>query len=127
MTVPSERREQYNTGVYYQTVDKVTAENRSVFVPYVDKDGKVVKNFYYSDVYSTGEKTYILYDVANDQYRVCYDQNAKPIIYTYTEYSWDRKTFNQLGKWTVITGSVRTSRVWTYSFDLCTAVEFRLP
>lgn len=43
MTVPSERREQYNTGVYYQTVDKVTAENRSVFVPYVDKDGKVVK------------------------------------------------------------------------------------
>lgn len=98
MTVPSERREQYNTGVYYQTVDKVTAENRSVFVPYVDKDGKVVKNFYYSDVYSTGEKTYILYDVANDQYRVCYDQNAKPIIYTYTEYSWDRKTFNQLGK-----------------------------
>lgn len=98
MTVPSERREQYNTGVYYQTVDKVTAENRSVFVPYVDKDGKVVKNFYYSDVYSTGEKTYILYDVANDQYRVCYDQNAKSIIYTYTEYSWDRKTFNQLGK-----------------------------
>lgn len=98
MTVPSERREQYNTGVYYQTVDKVTAENRSVFVPYVDKDGKVVKNFYYSDVYSTGEKTYILYDVANDQYRVCCDQNAKPIIYTYTEYSWDRKTFNQLGK-----------------------------
>ncbi len=98
MTVPSERREQYNTGVYYQTVDKVTAENRSVFVPYVDKDGKVVKNFYYSDVYSTGEKTYILYDVANDQYRVCHDQNAKPIIYTYTEYSWDRKTFNQLGK-----------------------------
>lgn len=98
MTVPSERREQYNTGVYYQTVDKVTAENRSVFVPYVDKDGKVVKNFYYSDVYSTGEKTYILYDVANDQYRVCYDQNTKPIIYTYTEYSWDRKTFNQLGK-----------------------------
>ena len=98
MTVPSERREQYNTGVYYQTVDKVTAENRSVFVPYVDKDGKVVKNFYYSDVYSTGEKTYILYDGANDQYRVCYDQNAKTIIYTDTEYSWDRKTFNQLGK-----------------------------
>lgn len=98
MTVPSERREQYNTGVYYQTVDKVTAENRSVFVPYVDEDGKVVKNFYYSDVYNTGERTYILYDVANDQYRVCYDQNAKPIIHTYTEYSWDRKTFNQLGK-----------------------------
>ena len=31
MTVPSERREQYNTGVYYQTVDKVTAEKSQRF------------------------------------------------------------------------------------------------
>ena len=97
MTVPSDRREQFDSVVYYQTVEKSIAQDRSVFKVYKNENGEVVKNMYYSDTYQVGKTVYIVEDKTNDQFRVCYE-NGSPIPYKCTEYSWDRKTFNQLGK-----------------------------
>ncbi|MCH5163448.1 MAG: ABC transporter permease [Clostridiales bacterium] len=107
LSIPEEKREVVKTETYNERIDASllfvdgkVSNDESKLLPGVVFDGySEAGNRYghYTDA-ATGEPVYFMLQTGSSAAAYVSDEYGTKIPYTYAEYTWDRKTFNEKGK-----------------------------
>ena len=102
MSVPDEKRETFFTSSYTEEIDANIVfvngliSKNSVALPGVEFDNKTLVGSYIDS--ESGETVYFKANLGANKGVYRCDENGKILSFRCVEYTWDRKTFNQLGK-----------------------------